>query len=88
MKHVGVHSVKNLFQESIGAATKTNNLNPDRGRKEKPIKGSYPATCHLKCNECRPCVPIQVSVRTMTVEENQYYPMVWKCMCQSKLFSP
>ncbi|KAE9616251.1 hypothetical protein Lal_00017605 [Lupinus albus] len=60
------------------------------GRKAKAIRvGSLPVTCHSKCNECRPCVPVEVSIRTMELEEeNQYYPIAWRCMCHSNIFSP
>ncbi|KAG2704720.1 hypothetical protein I3760_05G017700 [Carya illinoinensis] len=50
--------------------------------------GSFPAKCHSKCNQCKPCVPVQVSVRALTLEDNEYYPLVWKCMCRHFVFSP
>ncbi|KAJ7946160.1 EPIDERMAL PATTERNING FACTOR-like protein 8 [Quillaja saponaria] len=70
-------------------AALTNRLNPYRGRKENPMRRSFPATCHSKCNECQPCMPVEVSIPTMELEEYEnYYPMVWKCMCQHNIFSP
>ncbi|KAI4295766.1 hypothetical protein L6164_035776 [Bauhinia variegata] len=73
---------------SVGVAPKSNSLNPFRGKRQKAMRGSFPATCHSKCNQCRPCVPVEVSIRTIEVEEYHYYPMVWKCMCRSFIFSP
>ncbi|TKY71242.1 EPIDERMAL PATTERNING FACTOR protein 8 [Spatholobus suberectus] len=73
---------------SIGPATYTRSLNPHEGRKANPRLGSFPATCQTKCNRCKPCVPVEVTIRTMAEEKNQYYPIAWKCMCQSNLFSP
>ncbi|KAK7308110.1 hypothetical protein VNO77_41706 [Canavalia gladiata] len=73
---------------SIDLTTYTRSLNTHEGRKAKPSLGSFPATCHSKCNQCRPCVPVEVSIRTMEEEQNQYYPIAWKCMCQSNIFSP
>ncbi|XP_050212254.1 EPIDERMAL PATTERNING FACTOR-like protein 5 [Mercurialis annua] len=52
-------------------------------------KGSYPAKCHLKCNQCKPCMPIEVSIRSMELQEKDYYyPQVWKCLCGDYIFSP
>ncbi|BAU00841.1 EPIDERMAL PATTERNING FACTOR-like protein [Vigna angularis] len=63
-------------------------LNPHEGRKANPRLGSFPATCQTKCNQCKPCVPVEVTIKTTAEEENQYYPIAWKCMCQSNIFSP
>nr|KYP47779.1 hypothetical protein KK1_030543 [Cajanus cajan] len=70
--------------ESIAPAS----LSPQEERKGNPRLGSFPATCQTKCNQCKPCVPVEVTIRTMEEEENQYYPIAWKCMCQSNIFSP
>ncbi|KAB1208372.1 EPIDERMAL PATTERNING FACTOR-like protein 4 [Morella rubra] len=62
---------------------------PSKGRNDgKTMRGSFPAKCHSKCNQCRPCMPVEVSVRAMALENNEYYPQVWKCMCRDNLFSP
>ncbi|KAL5855332.1 hypothetical protein ACOSQ4_005134 [Xanthoceras sorbifolium] len=45
-------------------------------RKEKKRRGSMPASCHGMCNQCIPCLPVEVSIRTMESDENQYYPQV------------
>ncbi|RDX99026.1 EPIDERMAL PATTERNING FACTOR-like protein 8, partial [Mucuna pruriens] len=73
---------------SIGPATYARTLKPHEGRKANPRLGSFPATCQTKCNQCKPCVPVEVTIRTMAEEENQYYPIAWKCMCHSNIFSP
>ncbi|GKV26481.1 hypothetical protein SLEP1_g35771 [Rubroshorea leprosula] len=52
------------------------------------MKGSLPVACHAKCNQCKPCIPIEVSIQAMEVQENEYYPLVWKCICQKTIFSP
>ncbi|KAL1317083.1 hypothetical protein AAHE18_15G111100 [Arachis hypogaea] len=54
----------------------------------KPRWGSIPATCHSKCNQCRPCVRVEVSIKTLTMQQNEYYPIAWKCMCHNTIFSP
>ncbi|KAL2349545.1 hypothetical protein Fmac_003545 [Flemingia macrophylla] len=74
--------------ESITPAIYTRSLSPREGRKGNPRLGSVPATCQTKCNQCEPCVPVEVTIKTMAEEENQYYPIAWKCMCQSNIFSP
>ncbi|EEF34910.1 conserved hypothetical protein [Ricinus communis] len=52
-------------------------------------KGSFPARCHSKCNQCNPCLPVEVSIRSMELKEKEYYyPQVWKCMCGDDIFSP
>ncbi|KAL6270623.1 hypothetical protein ACE6H2_027534 [Prunus campanulata] len=61
---------------------------PPRRIVKKGRRGSFPATCHLKCNQCEPCMPVQVSVRAMALEENECYPQVWKCSCGDNIFSP
>ncbi|KAL2986931.1 hypothetical protein AAZX31_11G001600 [Glycine max] len=57
-------------------------------RKANPRLGSFPATCQPKCNQCKPCVPVEVTIKTMAEEENEYYPIAWMCTCQSNIFSP
>ncbi|ESW29206.1 hypothetical protein PHAVU_002G051900 [Phaseolus vulgaris] len=74
--------------ESVAPATYKRSLNPHEGRKGNPRLGSFPATCQTKCNHCKPCVPVEVTIKTMAEEENKYYPIAWKCMCQSNIFSP
>ncbi|XP_018507215.2 EPIDERMAL PATTERNING FACTOR-like protein 6 [Pyrus x bretschneideri] len=59
-----------------------------KGIVKKETRGSYPATCHSKCNECEPCMPVQVSIRAMVLEENEYRPQVWRCACGDSIFSP
>ncbi|XP_057443934.1 EPIDERMAL PATTERNING FACTOR-like protein 5 [Lotus japonicus] len=96
-----VHSrnlaIANSPSHAPGPATATATYKNKRSfdgriRKANPIprQGSFPATiCHSKCNQCRPCVPVEVSIRTtMVVEENQYYPIAWRCMCHTNIFSP
>ncbi|PRQ22756.1 hypothetical protein RchiOBHm_Chr6g0253751 [Rosa chinensis] len=61
---------------------------PSKGIFKKKRRGSFPATCYSKCNQCEPCMPVQVSVRAMELEENEYYPLVWKCACGDNIFSP
>ncbi|OMO63380.1 hypothetical protein COLO4_32519 [Corchorus olitorius] len=57
------------------------------GRMRKP--GSFPAACHWKCNKCKPCIPVQVSIRTVDyLQENEYYPQVWQCKCQDNIYPP
>ncbi|KDP44490.1 hypothetical protein JCGZ_16323 [Jatropha curcas] len=64
-------------------------LNLYRGRARKAMRGSFPARCHSKCNKCRPCMPVQVSIRAMELKEKEYYyPQVWKCICGDGIFSP
>ncbi|CAJ1924660.1 unnamed protein product [Sphenostylis stenocarpa] len=63
---------------SIGPSTYEKSLNPHEGRKTNPQLGSFPATCQTKCNQCKPCVPVEVTIKTMAEEENQYYPIAWK----------
>ncbi|KAK2664885.1 hypothetical protein Ddye_003459 [Dipteronia dyeriana] len=58
------------------------------GRNEKRRRGSMPANCHGVCNQCIPCMPVEVSVRTMESEEDLYYPLLWKCTCHNHTFSP
>ncbi|KAF2294442.1 hypothetical protein GH714_011441 [Hevea brasiliensis] len=64
------------------------NLSKGRGGPGKAMKGSFPAKCHSKCNQCKPCKPVQVSVPAMELKENDYYPQVWKCICGEDIFSP
>ncbi|XP_058007395.1 uncharacterized protein LOC131182324 [Hevea brasiliensis] len=64
------------------------NLSMGRGGPGKAMKGSFPAKCHSKCNQCKPCKPVQVSVHAMELKENEYYPQVWKCICGEDIFSP
>ncbi|KAF2294449.1 hypothetical protein GH714_011510 [Hevea brasiliensis] len=64
------------------------NLSKGRGGPGKAMKGSFPAKCHSKCNQCKPCKPVQVSVPAMELKENEYYPQVWKCICGEDIFSP
>uniref|UniRef100_A0A7N0TVW2 Epidermal patterning factor-like protein n=1 Tax=Kalanchoe fedtschenkoi TaxID=63787 RepID=A0A7N0TVW2_KALFE len=54
----------------------------------KRIRRSLPAACHSKCNNCRPCMPVMALVRPINLQEYDYYPQVWKCMCRDQLFSP
>jgi len=86
--HCVLLSLNVLFQESVAPATYKRSLNPHEGRKGNPRLGSFPATCQTKCNHCKPCVPVEVTIKTMAEEENKYYPIAWKCMCQSNIFSP
>lgn len=68
-----------------------------RGIVDKSItmRGSFPGTsCNSKCNLCEPCMPVEISVRAakslaldLDLEDN-YYPLVWKCMCGDAIFSP
>ncbi|KAE8645843.1 hypothetical protein Csa_017281 [Cucumis sativus] len=55
-------------------------------------KGSFPGVCDSKCNKCKPCKLVQVSVRSnMDLVENnniEYYPQVWRCMCHHNIFFP
>ncbi|KAG7011608.1 EPIDERMAL PATTERNING FACTOR-like protein 4, partial [Cucurbita argyrosperma subsp. argyrosperma] len=53
-------------------------------------KGSFPGDCDSKCNQCKPCKLVQVSVRSMNLVENniEYYPQVWRCMCHHNIFFP
>jgi len=39
-------------------------------------------------NQCNPCLPVEVSIRAMELEEEEYYPQVWKCICHDNIFSP
>ncbi|EXC31468.1 hypothetical protein L484_003667 [Morus notabilis] len=56
---------------------------------KKAERGSSPVTCNSKCNECEPCRPVEVSIRTVdNLQESEYYPQVWKCMCDNNIFSP
>ncbi|OAY45413.1 EPIDERMAL PATTERNING FACTOR-like protein 4 [Manihot esculenta] len=65
------------------------NLSNGRGGSGKTMRGSFPAECHFKCNQCKPCMPVQVSVPAMEFKENdEYYPQVWKCICGEDIFSP
>ncbi|KAG4159963.1 hypothetical protein ERO13_D02G204400v2 [Gossypium hirsutum] len=50
--------------------------------------GSLPASCDSKCKQCEPCMPVEVSVRAAELEENEYYPQVWQCMCQENIYPP
>ncbi|KAH1164518.1 hypothetical protein AAZX31_01G227800 [Glycine max] len=73
---------------SIAPETYARSLKPHEERKANPRLGSFPATCQTKCNQCKPCVPVEVTIKTVAEEENEYYPIAWKCMCQSNIFSP
>ncbi|KAM1650673.1 hypothetical protein EV1_003279 [Malus domestica] len=74
---------------AVGNPT-ANDHEPSKGKGtvNKLRRGSFPATCRSKCDECEPCMPVQVSVRAMSSEENEYYPQVWKCVCGDSIFSP
>ncbi|PON90554.1 hypothetical protein TorRG33x02_136090 [Trema orientale] len=63
---------------------------PKRVSHEKGrIGSSLVKLCNSKCNECEPCLPVEVSIRTMALEEKEYYyPQAWKCMCGYNIFSP
>ncbi|KAK8529829.1 hypothetical protein V6N13_102725 [Hibiscus sabdariffa] len=50
--------------------------------------GSFPASCHSKCKQCEPCMPVEVSIRAAELEENEYYPQVWQCMCRENIYPP
>ncbi|XVE49324.1 hypothetical protein DITRI_Ditri01bG0073600 [Diplodiscus trichospermus] len=50
--------------------------------------GSLPAACHSKCNQCKPCIPVEVSIRAADLQENEYYPQVWQCTCQEIIYPP
>ncbi|KAM6540877.1 hypothetical protein CsatB_005324 [Cannabis sativa] len=67
-----------------------NNMMPKEMSHGKGRRGSSVIKlCKAKCNECEPCMPVEVSIRRMGLEEEYYYyPQVWKCMCGHTLFSP
>ncbi|KAH1223079.1 EPIDERMAL PATTERNING FACTOR-like protein 4 [Glycine max] len=73
---------------SIAPETYPRSLKLRTERKANPRLGSFPATCQPKCNQCKPCVPVEVTIKTMAEEENEYYPIAWMCTCQSNIFSP
>ncbi|KAL6209911.1 hypothetical protein ACLB2K_020850 [Fragaria x ananassa] len=56
---------------------------PSKGIFRKKRRGSFPAICNSKCNQCEPCMPVQVSVRAMELEENEGI-----LLCNSKTTVP
>ncbi|WRX15594.1 hypothetical protein QQP08_008081 [Theobroma cacao] len=50
--------------------------------------GSLPLACHSKCNQCKPCMPVEVSIRAAEFQEHEYYPQVWQCICQENIYPP
>ncbi|WCJ17954.1 EPIDERMAL PATTERNING FACTOR-like protein 1 [Euphorbia peplus] len=74
----------------VGEEIIEKNLKMIKGREGE--KGSNPAKCESKCNECNPCMAVQVAITTLDqLKENVnefYYPQVWKCVCGDHFFSP
>ncbi|KAL5712443.1 hypothetical protein ACHQM5_014616 [Ranunculus cassubicifolius] len=53
--------------------------------------GSSPPTCQFKCGTCIPCRPVLVPVKPggrSNVPDTECYPLVWRCICQGKLYRP
>ncbi|CAA7401644.1 unnamed protein product [Spirodela intermedia] len=64
--------------------------------------GSTPPSCHNRCNECNPCMAVQVPTlpgpkgRPLVPMDDEspykrypnYKPLGWKCRCGNRLFNP
>ncbi|XP_048431023.1 EPIDERMAL PATTERNING FACTOR-like protein 4 [Pyrus x bretschneideri] len=87
--HSGYFASSPSPSPAVGNPT-ANDHEPSKGKGtvKRLRRGSFPATCRSKCNECEPCMPVLVSVRAMALEEIEYYPQVWKCACGDSIFSP
>ncbi|GLT98134.1 hypothetical protein SLE2022_156530 [Rubroshorea leprosula] len=77
-----------IYSESVDSRNLAISPSPESGVFIPRMKGSLPVACHAKCNQCKPCIPIEVSIQAIEVQENEYYPLVWKCICQKTIFSP
>ncbi|WOL15395.1 hypothetical protein Cni_G24176 [Canna indica] len=66
----------------------------------KPLMGSRPPRCEMRCNSCVHCEPVQVPVVPLTGIKfwrastsgvdysSNYKPMSWKCKCGDMFFDP
>ncbi|EYU33894.1 hypothetical protein MIMGU_mgv1a018982mg, partial [Erythranthe guttata] len=59
------------------------------------MTGPIPPSCVHKCRKCKPCKRVQVAVPpsmvaafTSGAATQDYYGVVWKCMCRGKLYKP
>ncbi|KAL1569650.1 hypothetical protein AAHA92_01104 [Salvia divinorum] len=62
---------------------------------EKTRLGSRPPSCHNKCNECHPCMAVQVPtlpshsrVGPLDNRYSNYKPLGWKCRCAGHFYNP
>ncbi|KAI3462081.1 hypothetical protein Pfo_018744 [Paulownia fortunei] len=69
---------------------------------EKARLGSTPPSCHNKCNQCHPCMAVQVPTMPRHHQEtplhysdsspgntySNYKPLGWKCRCGGNFFNP
>ncbi|KAK6125779.1 hypothetical protein DH2020_040479 [Rehmannia glutinosa] len=69
---------------------------------EKTRLGSTPPSCHNKCNQCHPCMAVQVPplpshnrVQPVSAQVNpagnrysNYKPLGWKCRCGGHFYNP
>ncbi|CAM6104310.1 unnamed protein product [Calypogeia fissa] len=52
-----------------------------------PGVGSRPPMCGGSCGTCSPCEPVNVPVGGVKTDD-EYYPEVWRCQCDDKLYIP
>ncbi|KMZ68479.1 EPIDERMAL PATTERNING FACTOR-LIKE protein 1 [Zostera marina] len=59
--------------------------------------GSTPPSCHRRCDQCNPCIAVQVPTLPVAgLRRNtdsfrgypNYKPLGWKCRCQGRFFNP
>ncbi|KAG6392748.1 hypothetical protein SASPL_146973 [Salvia splendens] len=67
---------------------------------EKTRLGSTPPSCHNKCNECHPCMAVQVPTlpshsrvgpadySSAGNRYSNYKPLGWKCRCAGHFYNP
>lgn len=83
--HCYISLVEMLFEWLLWFYTVQENLGLIAGIRRP---GSLPASCDSKCKQCKPCMPVEVSVRAAELEENEYYPQVWQCICHENIYPP
>ncbi|GLJ15908.1 hypothetical protein SUGI_0262880 [Cryptomeria japonica] len=52
------------------------------------LPGSSPPKCKSKCGNCRPCKSVLVPINPKMTVHAEYYPQVWRCRCNGKLYNP
>jgi len=85
---IAIHIILILLNHVYLVHSRNLSPSPSPAPFRNPRLGSFPAACQTKCKQCKPCVPVEVTIKTMAEEENEYYPIAWKCMCHSNIFSP